>query len=311
MAAMRPTTSRAIAERAHEQLGLVTRPQLTDLGVSAKVIRSLPASGYVPVGRHTFRLPGVAPTFEGEVMAACLDTGGVASHRTSARLLALGRDLHGCAVEVVVTRAGNRAPRPGWIVHSTTHLPAADLLHVGPIPCVGVARTFLMLAALVPEVSAGAIRTAIGDAAREGRVSDAWLWWRLEQIRGRGRGGVTQMEAILRRRQRLGPTESWLEHTFLDLLEAAGLALPVVQARIARNGSFVARVDCFFADIGLVVELEGHRPHRDQRRRDEVRRRQLVLAGVQVMVVTYDELVADPGAVLADIAAALGRGAAA
>jgi very-short-patch-repair endonuclease len=225
-----------------------------------------------------------------------------------ARLHALHRGLRGgqdAAVEVVVTRRLHRAEVPGRIVHSTTNLPPEDLVQIGPIPCVGVARTFLMLAALVPEVSPEAIRTGIGDAVREGTVSDAWLWWRLEALRCRGRAGVTVMEEILRRRQQLGATESWLEHTFLDLLDAAGLPLPVVQQRIGRNGAFVARVDCLYPHIDLVIELEGHDPHRRRRRQDEARRRQLVLAGKRVMVVTYDEVVGDPARVVGDVAAAL------
>lgn len=205
---------------------------------------------------------------------------------------------------------GRRPPRHGHplaVVHSTTNLSSDDLVKVGAVPCIGLARTFLMLASLVPEVSVGAIRTAIGDAAREGKVSDAWLWWRLECLRCRGRNGVTVLEEVLRRRQRLGPTESWLEHTFLDLLEAAGLPLPEVQSRISRSGSFVGRVDCYYPEPRLVIELEGFKVHSTpaQRRADEARRRRLVLAGKRVMVVTYDEVVNDPEGVLADVADAL------
>lgn len=304
---MSPTIQRAIAERAREQLGLITRPQLTDLGLSAAAIRHLASGLLEPRGRHTFRLRGCPTSFASDAMEACLDTDGVGTSRTAAQLHVLGSELYGPDIEVLVTRRANRAPRPGVIVRSTTNLPADDIVRVGGVPCLGVARTFLSLAALVPEVSADAIRTAVGDACRERKVSDAWLWWRLERLRCRGRKGVSVLEEILRRRQALGPTESWLEHTFLDLLAAAGLPLPQVQRRIERDGSFAGRVDCLFPDVGLVVELEGHRHHStpEQRARDEARRRRLILAGVRVMVVTYDELVGHPDQVLADITAAL------
>lgn len=304
---MRPDIERAIAERAQTQLGLITHTQLIACGVTPSSLRTLARAALEPIGRHVYRWRAVPPTWEQEVLAVCLDVGGFASHRTAARLHGLGSALHGPSIEVVTDRDVTRHGHPRAVVHSTTNLPPDDLVTVGPVPCIGVARTFLMLASLVPIVPVEAIRTAIGDTAREGKVSDAWLWWRLERLRCRGRGGVTALEEILRRRQKLGPTESWLEHTFLDLLEAAGLPLPEVQRRIARRGSFVARVDCCYPLCDLVIELEGFKKHSTpaQRRADEVRRRRLVLAGQHVMVVTYDELVSDPGGVLADVAEAL------
>ena len=167
---------------------------------------------------------------------------------------------------------------------------------MGPIPTTSVARTFLGLAALVPVVTRDTLRTAIGVAARDGQVSDAWLWWRLEQLRCRGRDGVTEMELALRERQRLGPTESWLEHRFLELLDQAGLPLPTVQRRVRLRGNSVARVDMSYDAIHLVIELDGHASHstREQRDRDERRRNRLVLAGRRVLVFTYDHVVRAP-----------------
>lgn len=301
-------TTRAIVERASSQLDLITRSQLHDAGLSKHALHRARRSGLlVPVGRRTFSLAGRPATFERRAMAACLDTGGVASHRTAAAL----HGLHGFpppqAIEVTIPHHRRHPTSDLATVHATTNLPADDLVEVGPIPCAGLARTFLMLAALVPEVPADAIRTAIGDAAREGRVSDAWLWWRLEELRCRGRNGVSALEDILRRRQCLGPTESWLEHTFLERLEGAGLPLPQVQRRISRDGRFVGRVDALYPEHRLVIEVEGHRHHstREQRAADESRRRQLVLAGYRVLVVTADEVVHHPDRVVADVAAAL------
>lgn len=301
-------TTRAIVERASSQLDLLTRSQIHEAGASRHALHRARRAGLlVPVGRRTFSLAGRLDTFERRVMAACLDTGGVASHRTAAALHGLQGFPPPRAIEVTVPHHRRHATSDLATVHATTNLPGDDLVDVGPIPSVGVARTFLMLAALVPEVPADAIRTAIGDAAREGRVSDAWLWWRLEELRCRGRDGVTAMEQILRRRQALGPTESWLEHTFLELLEEAGLPLPEVQQRIAPGGRFVGRVDALYPGHRLVIEVEGHRHHstREQRAADEARRRQLVLAGYRVLVVTADEVVAHPQRVVADVAAAL------
>jgi very-short-patch-repair endonuclease len=104
------------------------------------------------------------------------------------------------------------------------------------------------------------------------------------------------MEEILRKRQRLGPTESWLEQRFMELLEEHGIPLPSVQRRVRVSGNFVSRVDTDFDPIPLVVELEGYASHstREQRARDERRRNRLILAGKTAMVFTYDHVVGTP-----------------
>ncbi|WCO65104.1 DUF559 domain-containing protein [Iamia majanohamensis] len=310
---MRPDTQRAIAERARSQLGLVTRPQLQAMGLSHAAIENLEVVHRLEqTGHHVFRIAGVPTSFEQRVLAACLDTDGVASHRTAARL----HRLHGWStsglVEVSVERRRHHAGHPLGVVHTSTNLPPDDVVHVGPIPCTGVARTFLGLAALAPEVPVDRIRSSLDAAARDGLVSDAWLWWRLERLRCRGRNGVSVMEEVLRRREHLGPTESWLEHRFLELLEADGLPLPVVQRRIRRRGSFVARVDARWDDRAVVVELDGHASHstREQLDRDQRRRNELTLAGDTVLVFTYDHVVRDPADILRTVRGAL-RGTAA
>src|SRR5690242_11162853 len=87
LSCMVPCIERAIAEQALRQLGHISYRQLRTLGVTPKVVRRLVSTGWlVPVGRATFRLGGVSRTYEGDVMAACLDVGAVASHRTAAVL---------------------------------------------------------------------------------------------------------------------------------------------------------------------------------------------------------------------------------
>ncbi|MGI8937260.1 MAG: endonuclease domain-containing protein [Iamia sp.] len=311
---MQPITQRTIAERARQQLGLITRDQLKDLSVSHAAIENLEAVHRLEqMGRDVFRIAGTPRSWEQQVLAACLDTGGIASHRTGARL----HPLHGFRllnmVEVTVTRDRFHGQHPLAIVHTSTNLPPDDIVHIGPIPCTGVARTFLGLAALAPEVPVEDIRAALDVAARDGLVSEAWLWWRLEMLRCRGRDGVSVMEEILRRRQHLGPTESWLEHRFLELLEDHGLPLPTVQRRVRRRGSFVARVDARYDERAIIVELDGYASHstRVQIDRDERRRNALTLAGNTVLVFTYDHVVQDPAYVLRTVREALSDAAAA
>src|SRR5215207_5953745 len=87
MSDMDPYIERSIAERASEQLSHINRPQIRELGVGPRAERRLVAGGLiVPVGTRTFRMGGVPRTFDGDVIAACLEVDGVASHRTAARL---------------------------------------------------------------------------------------------------------------------------------------------------------------------------------------------------------------------------------
>ncbi len=304
---MSPDIQRAIAERARTQLGLITTTQVAEIGASPDLPRRLTAAGRLePVGHRTLRIAGVPPSHEQHALAACFDTGGTASHRTAAAL----HGLHGFGpgpVEVTVGRTAHHGRHPLATIHTTTNLPVDDLVQVGPIPATSVARTFLGLAALVPTVPEDAIRTAIGVAARDGQVSDAWLWWRLERLRCRGRNGVTVLERILQNRASLGPTESWLEQRFLELLLEHDLPVPGVQRRVHHRGSFVGRVDLAYESARLAIELEGYAHHstREDRARDEQRRNRLILAGWTVMVFTYDQVVREPLEVVTTVRAAL------
>jgi hypothetical protein len=266
---------RSIAERASQQLGLVSRTDCARLGLSTRMLRRRVGTGRLyPVGNQVLRLAGTPTSWEGNVLAACLETNGVASHRTAAAL----HGLEGFAssppgfVEVTVLRGRNHRT-PLAAVHTTTNLPAADLVRVGPVPATSIARTILGLAALTPAVAPDRLAATVGAAIREGRASDRWLWWRLEQLRCRGRNGVAALEAILAERAGLGRTESWLEHRTLEVLRDGGLPLPECQRRVTQNGTFAARVDFLYPHEAVVIEVDGHGGHstKAQRRRDAER----------------------------------------
>ncbi|MBV9951190.1 MAG: DUF559 domain-containing protein [Acidimicrobiia bacterium] len=296
---------RAIAELALTQLSHITQKQLRQLGVSAKVARRLVDTGrLVPVGRATFRMGGVPPSFEGLVMAACLDTGGVVSHRTACRLHGLGpkRWIRG-PIEVTRLKRERHGPSPLARVHTTTELGPDDLVVVRGIASTSVARTLLGLAGLVPEVRPDEVRGVVDAAVRAGLASDKWLWWRLEQLRCKGRNGVSLLEAILSDRAKRGRTESWLEVEFLDLLDAVGFPRPEVQRRVAHRGAFVARVDFFYAPK-LVIEVSGREGHvtDEERAADAIRLNALQAEGYTVIEFTYEQIVRQPELVLAAVA---------
>ena len=216
-------------------------------------------------------------------------------------------------VEVLV-RDGRQSARSTLArVHTTTWLPPEDLVVVDAIPTLGVARALFSLAALVPEIPEAQVRAAVDQALAMDIASLAWLWWRLERLRRRGRNGVTVFERVLASFTDGDPTESWLERETLRVIRGAGLPLPVCQARIEARGAFVARVDFHYPGTRAILEVNGHRFHasRDQLRHDASRRRRLVSLGYTVYDFTYDEIVREPELLLDTVRHILGLASAA
>ncbi|HEX7133747.1 MAG TPA: type IV toxin-antitoxin system AbiEi family antitoxin domain-containing protein [Iamia sp.] len=296
---MDPNIERAIAERAQTQLGLITGGQILALGVHRSTIQRRVASGlWIPVGRRTFRLATAPPGREVDVLAACLDLGAVASHRTAAW-------LHGLVpwpgvIDISVPKGrsvvGLQDPA-GLRIHTSTNLPPDDITVIGATPVTSVARSLMGLAAMPEhEVPRHELVDVVETAVQRRLASDRWLWWLLERRRCRGRNGVTRFEDVLAERAKLGPTESWLERAVLRVIDDAGLPRPIVQRRIRRRGRFVARVDLAYDPGMIVVEALGHRYHatREQQNRDAARASELQLLGWDVHQITYDQVVDTP-----------------
>jgi len=299
---------RTLLVRAADQRGLLSRSDLADVGVTDSQLWRLQQDGtLIRMGKRVFRAGGVSLDGRSRLLAACLDVGGVASHRSAAWLHGL-RGFGTCPGPEVVRQGGNAHLRsPLAVVHHTTWLPDDDVSSAEGIPCTSVARTLFALAGLVPELTHDQVRGAVDDAVRLGQASDKWLWWRLEKLRCRGRAGVAIFEDILVARAKQGPTESWLERELLRLLDEAGLPVPVCQARIARRGAFLARVDFLYPDARVIIEVSGAVAHASaaQRAADARRRNALLSMGYLVLEFTYEQVVGTPAAVIAQIRTAL------
>lgn len=299
-----------IGRRAAARQGLVTRSDLDELGVSRGRRRGLQADGTLETfGTKTFRVAGAPPSMGQDIMAACLETGGVASHRTAATLHGLWSRAPFAEVEVIAARPRCDQARSGVRIYSTTWLPKGDVVEVMGIPCTNVARTLFSLAGLVPQdVSIDVVRDAVDRAVRDGKATDQWLSWHFDRLRCRGRSGVSTYEEILEARRGGEITESWLEREFLRLLREAGLPLPECQSRIDRAGSFLARVDFHYPGLDLVIEVNGYEHHstRSQAAADSRRRSELQLQGLRVLEFTYDQIAREPDYVIARVREALG-----
>lgn len=297
-----------VAARQH---GLVTRADLARLDVTPRQRRTLVGHHALePVGRRTFRVGGAPITAASTVLAACLDTGGVATEGSAGWLHSLGRLSAPERPVVLVLRPGGDHHSPIAEVRTTNWLPSNDISAVDGIPCLSVARTLFSLAAAAEDGGA-LLRDLVDEAVRDRKATDAWLWWVLEHLRRRGRGGVILLEQILVERAGGAVTESWLERELLALLSRAGVPLPVCQARVRSDGAFVGRVDFLYPELRIVIEVSGHRAHstRAQRASDARRRNGLQAAGLQVLEFTFEDVVTEPDYVVASVVEARARAA--
>lgn len=312
---MDPTIESRLNSVAAAQAGHLTRRQLLGAGLSrATILRRTRSGLFVQDGRDVFRLGSSPATHEGHVLAACLDTGGVASHWTAA-------ELHGLVdrrpiVDITVRKgrtlrvARSASGGPPLRIHSSTNLPTGDCVQIGPIPVTNVARTMLGLGALVPrELSEPRFLELVSKVVDDGLATDPWLWWLLARRRCRGRNGVIALETALAARARLGPTESWLEREVLRLLDRGGVPLPSTQRVVRRSGRFAARVDFLYETERIVMEALGYAFHRTpaQIEADTRRANLLQLEGFEVYQFTARQVVDDPGSVVTTARTALAR----
>jgi very-short-patch-repair endonuclease len=310
-----PGKGAAIAACARSQRGLITRRQLIDAGLDPRTIRRWTERGtLIACGARTFLLSSAALDARTEVLAACLDLDAVASHLTAAWMH--GRIPRPPMIDVTVTKGrssrGGTAAARGIRVHSTTSLPADDVIEVDGIPTMSLARTLLGVAALVPrEVTQAELIDIVAGVIETRAASLTWLQWLLDERRCRGRNGVAALEEALDARIQVGPTESWLERRMLQLLDAASLPRPAVQRRVARAPGRAARVDLLYERERIVIEVLGYAFHRTPAEiaADTMRANELQLQDLTVLQLTSRTLDQTPDDAIALVHRALRRAA--
>ena len=103
-----------------------------------------------------------------------------------------------------------------------------------------------------------------------------------------------------------GITRSELEVAFLEFLDRPGLPRPEVNAVVA-PGARRLEVDCLWASVGLVVELDSRAHHGDwgAAERDRSRDLSLTAAGYRIARVTWRRLHSDADSLEAELRAVL------
>lgn len=282
-----PTPLR-VARRAERQEGVVNEAQLRDLGLDRFAVRR-----WVAAGRLHREYPGVysvghrALTRKGKLIAALLYCGEGAAlcHRSAAHWWAL---IERPPAKIHVCSRHRRAPSHDLVLHRPRVL---DRVLHHQLPVTPVARTLLDLAT---EASVRELRKALAEAEFRGVLD-------LEQVQsliGRGRPGSARLRAALEAHlPALAQTETPLEDEFLLLCERFGLPLPEPNVWI---GPY--RVDAFWREERVVVELDSRAAHTSEARRltDHERDLRLREQGYVIRRYSWHQVFTKPAQVAAD-----------
>jgi len=292
----RESVDRAIGSIAEAQHGVVTRAQLSELGLGTGAIKHRVKRGLLrPVHRGVYTIGHRLLTQHGRWMAAVLACGpeAVLSHRAAA---ALWRIRRGTAIEVTVP--GAKSARQGIRLHRAG-LPADERTTHHGIPTTTVPRTLLDLSAVVQRDE---LRSALRQAEQL-RLTDPLTLAELVR-RHPHRPGIASARWVLEQLHLgLGLVRSELEERFLAFLIDACLPLPTTNVTIEG-----IEVDCVWRDQRLIVELDGRAVHdvTDAFEADRARDRRLEAAGWRVVRITWRQLHDTPGEVEADLRRLLG-----
>lgn len=282
---------------ASRQYGLLTRRQWLASGLSERQLHYAVRTGALRVAhRGVYTVVGSRPCFERDVLAACLATNGVASHRCAGYLWKF-RKFERPAVEVLVT-TGHTSKLAGVAVRRTARLHASEATRVGAIPVTSRARTLLDLAPIAPGVVEGALDGVLHRRPRELRSMVQVL--ERAGLHHPARGLLAPLiEARVAGRR---PTESELEDDLLAVIRRYGLPEPVPQYPYRGR-----RIDFAYPELVIGIEANSvlaHAAKEDVQRNAE---KANDLLEWWILYFTYDDVHATPGEVARRIEDAIRR----
>lgn len=302
-AATMPTRQESLAALSRRQFGLVSRAQLLSAGFSSSAIARASHRGeLVPFQYRVWRVPSVPRCWEQRPMGTVLSIGGrtVASHITSAYLQEL-LPRASAAIEVTTDRSPGK--RPGIIVYRNS-LAENDIVSVRGIPCASVYRTLMDLCVTQHELDSEA---ALDAALRMDRVNFDRLCDYADDAASRRIKGSSALRRLLSvRGNEDGLSESEAESLFTRIMRRA--SLPIGQRQTPREGTRNGRIDFFYPDQKLVIEIDGRKFHAGRREkvRDKRYDNELNIGGSRVLRLTWVDLTQDESYVQDLVARALG-----
>ena len=237
----------------------------------------------------------------GMVLSAHCDA--VVSHRAAARLYALpGFDAD---LLEFTTAPGRFLRRPEVVQHRSTALPPHHRRLVSALPVTSIARTLFDLSAVAHALR---VARAVDSALAARMVTWAALAEVFDDVTGRGRRKAAVFGRLLAQRQgSYVPPASELEARFVELIRGHGLPVPEQQVDLGDAKGWIGRVDFFFRDARLVVEVDGAQFHSSllDCARDSERDARLVARGCTVVRLGWSEVVHGSGKVAERLGALL------
>jgi hypothetical protein len=288
---------RLVGEAAARQHGLITLPQLHDLGVTSKMIESrvrrgslirlypcVYAVGHRPITQDAHWLAAVF---------ACGD-GAVLSHRSAAALHGI-RGTSSPKVDVTAQARRGYSHRK-LLVHRAGTLDPVDIREIRGIPVTSLPRTIIDIATCVSD---SALEYAIHTAERRRKLTPADLQEALDRLPGVN--GTAAVRRIVDRpaHDLDARARSPWELRFLEICRAHQIPMPRlnewIPLDIAAGG---LEVDFCWPEQRLVVEVDEHRGHTTVRARRNDPERDTALRAAGWRVIRIPEVAfADPDAI--------------
>lgn len=271
------------------QRGLITRRQLTEVGIGRHTVgRLVQTRQLVRLSPRVLHLNGIHWDPHVSVMAAVLDSGGFASHSTAAAIWGAPHfdlaDIH------VTRRRGGRVLSSNLgTIHETRYLPDDHVTSLAGIPVLRPLRLLFDIA--------GTERPARTEVLLD------WMWARrivtiealektIDEIATPGRPGITVMRRLIDARHGEPPYGSNLERRLDIVIRMGRLPRFERQVDLGDDESWIGRVDFVCTTHRLVIEVDSELHHSalSDRARDARRKARLEAAGFMVRVITEADL---------------------
>jgi Transcriptional regulator, AbiEi antitoxin/Protein of unknown function (DUF559) len=291
-------SDREIGLLAKRQHGVVSRTQLTALGLGEDAIDSrLSAGRLFRLHRGVYAVGHPNVPREGRWLAATFSGGAGAalSHGSAAELWGIRRAGDRDRIDITLPRATRS---PGTIRRHEVPLGADEVTKRHRIPVTSLVRTLL-------DIAVGSSQEGLEGAIREAEYRHQFRIENLEALLQRhpGRRGAANIKACLQRLGRgpRGRTRSGFEVRFAALLARTDLPMPTLNTVLDLDG-FKIEADCLWRKHRLIVELDGGESHRTRAafETDRERDRRLQATGWRVVRVTWRQLNA-PASLLNDL----------
>jgi hypothetical protein len=256
----RAAVEAAVTELQRQQLGLFTRAQAVDLGLSAKAV-----DGRVRRGRYRRLLPGVYAddglpnSWEVAALAAALWAGrdAVLARDSAARLHGLPLPRGRGEVLHLLVRDRCFVERTGMVVHRTGTLPDHHVTVLGAHPVTTATRTVCDLAATL---GVGSLRRLVAAAVREDVTDALDLRSCLREL-----GPVAGTRSLRTLLDELSPLdqqcESEFESVYLRMARRHGIEPTAMNHPVRDATGGRRRLDAVYLPERVWVELDSERFH--------------------------------------------------